>query len=268
MARGFESKQVESQQEEAARGRTIDRPAALGGGTGSSRPAALARAVPDAPAARAQPCNRASTSGDARTGNRGTRGRARRFAGPFRIPCRRVAQPRIAAFRPSRCPIPAASPGMHLASSTSRRGMPHTRNVVRLAAIGDLHYGRTAIQGSLHPLFSQINESADILILCGDLTDYGTIEEGRALVRELAVTQDSRCRSPRQSRLRIRPAGAAATDARSTRASSRSTATARKSSASDSRASRDSPEDLAVARWARGAKRASRISCARRWTRH
>jgi Icc-related predicted phosphoesterase len=64
--------------------------------------------------------------------------------------------------------------------------MPHTRNVVRLAAIGDLHYGRTAIQGSLHPLFSQINESADILILCGDLTDYGTIEEGRALVRELA----------------------------------------------------------------------------------
>ena len=52
--------------------------------------------------------------------------------------------------------------------------MPHTRDVVRIAAIGDLHYGRTATQGSLQPLFSQINESADILVLCGDLTDYGT----------------------------------------------------------------------------------------------
>ena len=36
--------------------------------------------------------------------------------------------------------------------------------------------------GSLQPLFSQISESADILVLCGDLTDYGLAEEARALV--------------------------------------------------------------------------------------
>jgi Icc-related predicted phosphoesterase len=64
--------------------------------------------------------------------------------------------------------------------------MPHTRDVVRIAAVGDLHYNRSAAQGGLHPLFSQINESADILVLCGDLTDYGLLDEGRALVREMA----------------------------------------------------------------------------------
>lgn len=65
--------------------------------------------------------------------------------------------------------------------------MPTARNIVRIAALGDLHYGRTAVQGSLHPLFSQINEAADMLVLCGDLTDYGLPEEARALARELTA---------------------------------------------------------------------------------
>jgi Icc-related predicted phosphoesterase len=65
--------------------------------------------------------------------------------------------------------------------------MPRTKDIVRIAALGDLHYGRTAVQGSLSALFSQISESADILALCGDLTDYGLPEEGRALVREMAT---------------------------------------------------------------------------------
>jgi Icc-related predicted phosphoesterase len=63
--------------------------------------------------------------------------------------------------------------------------MPGTKDVVRIAAVGDLHYGRTAAQGSLQPLFSQIADSADILALVGDLTDYGLPEEARALSREL-----------------------------------------------------------------------------------
>jgi Icc-related predicted phosphoesterase len=63
--------------------------------------------------------------------------------------------------------------------------MSSVSNIVRIAAIGDLHYSRTALQGSLHPLFSQIGETADILVLCGDLTDYGLPEEARALVREM-----------------------------------------------------------------------------------
>ena len=59
------------------------------------------------------------------------------------------------------------------------------KDIVRLAAIGDLHYGRTSAPGSLQPLFAQINESADVLALCGDLTDYGLAEEARAFVKEL-----------------------------------------------------------------------------------
>ena len=64
--------------------------------------------------------------------------------------------------------------------------MPSVKDVVRIAALGDIHYGRTAAPGLLQPLFSQINESADILVLSGDLTDYGLAEEARALMREMA----------------------------------------------------------------------------------
>ena len=66
--------------------------------------------------------------------------------------------------------------------------MPAAKDVVRVAAIGDLHFGRTAPAGSLQPLFSQINDSADVLVLCGDLTDYGLPEEAQAFARELSTT--------------------------------------------------------------------------------
>jgi Icc-related predicted phosphoesterase len=59
------------------------------------------------------------------------------------------------------------------------------KEIVRIAAIGDLHHGRNATQGSLQPLFNQITESADVLVLCGDLTDYGLPDEARALAREI-----------------------------------------------------------------------------------
>ena len=63
-----------------------------------------------------------------------------------------------------------------------------SKDPVRIAAVGDLHYGRTTPPGSLQPLFSQINDSADILALCGDLTDYGLVDEARAFVKELIPT--------------------------------------------------------------------------------
>jgi Icc-related predicted phosphoesterase len=59
------------------------------------------------------------------------------------------------------------------------------KETVRIAALGDLHYGRATPPGSLQPLFAQINDSADVLALCGDLTDYGLIEEARGFVKEL-----------------------------------------------------------------------------------
>jgi len=59
-----------------------------------------------------------------------------------------------------------------------------TNGVVRLAAVSDIHYGKSS-QGSLQPLFSQITESADVLVLAGDLTDYGLAEEAQILAKDL-----------------------------------------------------------------------------------
>jgi Icc-related predicted phosphoesterase len=63
--------------------------------------------------------------------------------------------------------------------------MTTPKNFVRLAAVGDLHYGKTS-RGQLQPLFSAVTQSeADILLLLGDLTDYGLAEEAAELAREL-----------------------------------------------------------------------------------
>jgi Icc-related predicted phosphoesterase len=56
---------------------------------------------------------------------------------------------------------------------------------VRLAAIGDLHCTKNS-QGVLQPIFAQIARSADILLLCGDLVDYGQLEEAKVLAREMS----------------------------------------------------------------------------------
>jgi Icc-related predicted phosphoesterase len=59
-----------------------------------------------------------------------------------------------------------------------------TLPVVRIAATGDLHYGR-ASPGVLPQLLADVQTAADVLVLCGDLTDYGLPDEARALAREL-----------------------------------------------------------------------------------
>jgi Icc-related predicted phosphoesterase len=61
-----------------------------------------------------------------------------------------------------------------------------TSETVRIAAVSDVHYAKTA-QGSLLPLFTQIAEQADILVLPGDLTDYGLPDEARVLARDLTT---------------------------------------------------------------------------------
>jgi Icc-related predicted phosphoesterase len=57
---------------------------------------------------------------------------------------------------------------------------------VRLAAVGDLHYARGG-QSALQSWLGLVSESADILLLCGDLTDYGRVEEAHELARELSM---------------------------------------------------------------------------------
>lgn len=57
--------------------------------------------------------------------------------------------------------------------------------VVRIAALADLHCTRSA-QGRFRPIFAHAAARADVLLLCGDLTDYGLVEEAQVLARELA----------------------------------------------------------------------------------
>ncbi|MEN3296279.1 MAG: hypothetical protein V7642_5532 [Burkholderiales bacterium] len=59
---------------------------------------------------------------------------------------------------------------------------------IRLAAVGDLHCTK-ASGGDLRSLFSQAAESADILLLCGDLTDYGLPEEAHVLAEALSAAR-------------------------------------------------------------------------------
>ena len=58
------------------------------------------------------------------------------------------------------------------------------RRYLRIAAIGDLHVSRSS-QGAFHALFTQIGQTADVLVLCGDFTDYGLPDEAKVLAREL-----------------------------------------------------------------------------------
>jgi Icc-related predicted phosphoesterase len=57
---------------------------------------------------------------------------------------------------------------------------------VRVGAVGDLHCGK-ASQGAFQALFAAASAAADVLLLCGDLTDYGLPDEARVLARELAT---------------------------------------------------------------------------------
>jgi Icc-related predicted phosphoesterase len=66
--------------------------------------------------------------------------------------------------------------------------MAGAKDTVRVAAVGDIHCTK-ASQGALQPLFSQIAEAADVLVLCGDLTDYGLPEEAHVLARELTAAK-------------------------------------------------------------------------------
>jgi Icc-related predicted phosphoesterase len=58
---------------------------------------------------------------------------------------------------------------------------------MRIAATGDLHFGK-ASPGLFLPVLSQITTDAELLLLAGDITDYGTSDEARAFVKELAAS--------------------------------------------------------------------------------
>ena len=62
---------------------------------------------------------------------------------------------------------------------------PKSSSHVRFAVVGDIHVHKDSA-GTLRSFFARAAEEADALLLCGDLTDYGTAEEAVILAGELA----------------------------------------------------------------------------------
>lgn len=56
---------------------------------------------------------------------------------------------------------------------------------LRIAAVGDLHCTKGST-GKLEETFGAVHEHADVLVLCGDLTDHGTVDEAHVLAKELS----------------------------------------------------------------------------------
>lgn len=55
---------------------------------------------------------------------------------------------------------------------------------MRVAAMGDIHVRDTS-KGEFAKLFEEISQNADVLVLCGDLTDLGLPEQAEILAEEL-----------------------------------------------------------------------------------
>jgi Icc-related predicted phosphoesterase len=58
--------------------------------------------------------------------------------------------------------------------------------LVRVATVGDVHCSKTS-RGALRGIFERVAEEADVLALCGDLTDYGLPEEAEVLIGEMGA---------------------------------------------------------------------------------
>lgn len=56
--------------------------------------------------------------------------------------------------------------------------------MIRVAAVGDIHVGEDT-DGVLRAAFAEVADAADVLLLCGDLTRRGTLEEAQRVVDEL-----------------------------------------------------------------------------------
>ncbi|OLR93309.1 metallophosphoesterase family protein [Actinokineospora bangkokensis] len=55
--------------------------------------------------------------------------------------------------------------------------------MIRIAAVGDVHLGEDA-RGTLRPALDNLAEHADVLLLAGDLTRHGALDEARVVADE------------------------------------------------------------------------------------
>ena len=54
----------------------------------------------------------------------------------------------------------------------------------RIAATSDIHYARDSA-GKMQSLFIAASQAADVLLICGDLTDYGHADEAQVLAEDI-----------------------------------------------------------------------------------
>jgi Icc-related predicted phosphoesterase len=64
--------------------------------------------------------------------------------------------------------------------------MSPNERVVRIGAMADLHCTKNS-EGQFKNVLAQVSQTIDLLLLAGDLTDYGLPEEAQILVRELTA---------------------------------------------------------------------------------
>lgn len=79
--------------------------------------------------------------------------------------------------------------GGHPDPQTPQPGMePGPPKKLRVAAVGDLHVGETHDRPH-RELFDRVHEDADVLCLCGDLTNFGKTREVEILLEDLRGCQ-------------------------------------------------------------------------------
>src|SRR3954449_13103039 len=81
-----------------------------------------------------------------------------------------------------------ASPTWSEKAWTKSMNDPSTIEAVTVAAIGDLHVTESA-PGRFRDLFAEMSDAADVVALCGDLTNFGKVGEAEALAEDLAACE-------------------------------------------------------------------------------
>ena len=76
-------------------------------------------------------------------------------------------------------------------SATSKSNMKANNDKIRVAAIGDLHVTEDSV-APYRELFAEISGVADVLVLCGDLTNFGKTSEAEILADDIRDLRRSR----------------------------------------------------------------------------
>src|SRR3954465_6917234 len=66
----------------------------------------------------------------------------------------------------------------------SKSNMATSDGKLRVAAIGDLHVMEDSV-APYRELFSEVSNHADVLVLCGDLTNFGKTSEAEILAEDI-----------------------------------------------------------------------------------